>query len=296
MKRFVFGTLLSLTFVLLFTTGVMAAAQIEIIPTQTTVAQDKDFQIDVYVKDVDDLYGFSFNMVFDPAAVKVVSGDEVLDSGDDAVIPGNLGSSFQVAHNKYDNTSGTIRFAEVLMAKDQGTTVTSETLAASVKFRAINKEGLHLKPAAGDGKIHELGIADPQNNFLIQLSNSNAEAILYETPADLNVTVEDTRCFIATAAYGSYLDPHVMGLRQFRDKHLLTSALGRSFVEFYYRNSPPLAAYITQHQVLKTTARMLLTPIVFAVLYPTKTLTVMAAACLFLVLALRQKRQAMRTE
>jgi YVTN family beta-propeller protein len=75
-------------------------------------------------------------------------------------------------------------------------------------------------------------------------------------------------CFIATAAYGSYLDPHVEVLRWFRDKHLLTNAAGSGFVEWYYANSPPVAEYISQHEGLRLFVRLLLTPVVYGVIYP----------------------------
>ena len=58
-------------------------------------------------------------------------------------------------------------------------------------------------------------------------------------------------CFIATAAYGSSLDPHVAVLRAFRDTYLLTNRAGRSFVDFYYRYSPPLAHLIARHSRLE---------------------------------------------
>ena len=74
-------------------------------------------------------------------------------------------------------------------------------------------------------------------------------------------------CFIATAAYGSYLDPHVRILRDFRDKYLFTNVPGRAFVKFYYKNSPPIADYIRQHELLRTITRLILTPIVFFVKY-----------------------------
>lgn len=76
-------------------------------------------------------------------------------------------------------------------------------------------------------------------------------------------------CFIATAAYGSYLDPHVQILRDFRDHYLLTNAAGRGFVSFYYRYSPPLADYIGRHEKLRTMMRWMLSPIVYAVEYST---------------------------
>jgi hypothetical protein len=84
-------------------------------------------------------------------------------------------------------------------------------------------------------------------------------------------------CFIATAAYGSYLDPHVMVLRHFRDDVLLQSKLGTAFVKFYYKHSPPIADYIAQHDSLRTIMRVTLTPLIFAVKYP------LAVALLFII-------------
>jgi len=75
-------------------------------------------------------------------------------------------------------------------------------------------------------------------------------------------------CFIATASVGSSLHPKVQALRDFRDAHLLTNAPGRKFVELYYRYSPPVAELIARHQTLQLVARIILTPIFYAVVYP----------------------------
>jgi hypothetical protein len=69
-------------------------------------------------------------------------------------------------------------------------------------------------------------------------------------------------CFIATAAYGSYWEPHVMTLRQFRDSHLLTNKAGSQFVKAYYRYSPPIADYIAEHDSLRQFVRIGLAPLV----------------------------------
>ncbi len=69
-------------------------------------------------------------------------------------------------------------------------------------------------------------------------------------------------CFIATAAYGSYWEPHVLLLRQFRDKHLLTNKLGTKFVQAYYNYSPPVADFIANHDGLRTIVRIGLVPLV----------------------------------
>jgi len=69
-------------------------------------------------------------------------------------------------------------------------------------------------------------------------------------------------CFIATAAYGSPVDPYVKILRKFRDKHLLTNKIGLKFVRLYYSYSPVIAEYISKHDSLKVITRLSLLPVI----------------------------------
>ncbi|MEN6319736.1 MAG: choice-of-anchor D domain-containing protein, partial [Syntrophaceae bacterium] len=75
-------------------------------------------------------------------------------------------------------------------------------------------------------------------------------------------------CFIATAAYGTYLDHHVNVLRDFRDRYLLTNSLGKAFIHYYYGYSPPVADFIEKHENFRIAVRWALTPVVYCIEYP----------------------------
>ncbi len=96
-------------------------------------------------------------------------------------------------------------------------------------------------------------------------------------------------CFIASAAYGSYLQPQVQVLRDFRDTVLLTNVPGRAFVRFYYSVSPPIADYISRHPAARFATRVMLTPLVYGVKYPRTTLALFLIFAAALTLYVRRK-------
>jgi len=75
---------------------------------------------------------------------------------------------------------------------------------------------------------------------------------------------DDGICFIATAAFGSELDPHVQFLRNFRDDVVLKSIFKNTFkwlLRQYYKFSPPIARKMKVNSLLKNTIK-------YSVVYP----------------------------
>jgi len=82
----------------------------------------------------------------------------------------------------------------------------------------------------------------------------------YSITADFQGT--SSPCCTATAAYGTPLAKEIGILREFRDEYLLTNPLGKTLADFYYRVSPPIAEFITEHPGLRSIVRAGLAPAV----------------------------------
>lgn len=102
-------------------------------------------------------------------------------------------------------------------------------------------------------------------------TDSSTDVTLYDPPIIFDIFTFPLKptgggsgggCFIATAAFGSPLAGQVEILRQFRDKYLMNSDLGRQFVSWYYRNGPDAANYIKDKPLLKAAVRVALYPVI----------------------------------
>jgi hypothetical protein len=93
-------------------------------------------------------------------------------------------------------------------------------------------------------------------------------------------------CFIATAAFGSPLERHVATFRAFRDRYLLSNAPGRIFVNAYYRYSPPVAAVIANHDLLRLVIRASLFPLFYSSRFMLCTTTAQKAAAAIILVVL----------
>ena len=104
-----------------------------------------------------------------------------------------------------------------------------------------------------DGTINSFG--DPSYDLDLTVNTANPVPV---------ITSDSGKCFIATAAYGSPFQSYVKILREFRNRYLLESSLGKSFIKFYYKISPPIANFIANHDSLKAMVRLVLLPFVGA--------------------------------
>ncbi len=105
---------------------------------------------------------------------------------------------------------------------------------------------------------------------------------------------EDLNCFIATAAFGSPFHPFVEDFREFRDRFLKPSALGRNLVDWYYNWSPDAARWLQHHDGAKIAVRVALLP--FWVLTRAMIWWPLTLALILALLGLRLRRQQVKRE
>jgi outer membrane protein assembly factor BamB len=84
----------------------------------------------------------------------------------------------------------------------------------------------------------------------------------YSITANFEEEPSGGACFIATAAYGTPMAEEIEILREFRDEYMLTNPLGQALVDSYYKVSPPIAEFITEHPSLKPIVKAGLLPAV----------------------------------
>ncbi|MFN8789871.1 MAG: CFI-box-CTERM domain-containing protein [Bdellovibrionales bacterium] len=110
------------------------------------------------------------------------------------------------------------------------------------------------------GNIERISSTDCAGATLPGLNNDACDRVCM-APSEVLGLLSDKQCFIATAAYGSPLDPHVNRIREFRDRFLIPNWLGRRLVKVYYKVSPPLANWIKKHDSARVVIRGILWPI-----------------------------------
>lgn len=157
---------------------------------------------------------------------------------------------------------------------------------AVTAFDSLGESGL---PPVAPGASHESAFSQ-EVSVPVGLSQEGViSTVISDFPEALvpYPALPNTRkgCFIATAAYGYYSAPALQALRNFRDRYLMTTAAGRTFVAWYYRHGPAAAAFLNTHPEYKPAVRAALMPAVGAAIFMTRT-SLTFKTILFLVLGL----------
>jgi hypothetical protein len=131
-------------------------------------------------------------------------------------------------------------------------------------------EGVFLCPLGTEVNL----VAEAMSGYQFANWSGDVDTIADVDAASTTITMDNSysiranfegagsRCCAATAAYGTPVAEEIQILREFRDEYLLTSPVGKGLVEFYYKVSPPMAEFITEHPSLKPVARAGLSPAV----------------------------------
>ncbi|RUO26210.1 hypothetical protein CWE09_05710 [Aliidiomarina minuta] len=112
----------------------------------------------------------------------------------------------------------------------------------------------------------------------------------FDISGGTSIDMDEDQCFIATAAFGSLLEPQVSTLRQFRDRFLRGHRAGDAFIAFYYEHSPALAQRVATHEWLAAVVRLLLLPVIAAAWLLLNAPWLLLAGVLFLGLGWAAKR------
>jgi hypothetical protein len=113
-----------------------------------------------------------------------------------------------------------------------------------------------FEDADGQPLIFELIVTDGQG----EQSQEDSTTVTVSNFEKDNPGASGGGCFIDTVSYGSPMDSHLILIRKFRDRFLLTNPLGEGFMELYYTYSPPVAALVAKHKMLGKVVRFSLLP------------------------------------
>jgi hypothetical protein len=120
----------------------------------------------------------------------------------------------------------------------------------------------------GNGAVDEASAVAQENTFRASLGlpARAGHSGGCNAPPPATAPAPKSECFIATAAFGSVIEPEVQFLRSFRDDVLRRTRAGEAFFDtywkHYYRVSPPIVSAMEDPEVRQVVRWSMVTPIV----------------------------------
>jgi len=148
---------------------------------------------------------------------------------------------------KYDSIRGWYDYTHYCTFGEQGKSVTVELKDGAYGDVDGVANGIIVDPSALVIENRDYGIIVDPSALVIENIDSGAV---------------NSSCFIATAAFSSYMDPQAKLLRGFRGEYLLGKTPGKWLVNQHYRYGPHAAEYIQKHEWLKPAVGLALMPLV----------------------------------
>ena len=173
-------------------------------------------------------------------------------------------AGYEVSYGTISNTyTTTVDVGNSIIYQITGLT---NDMVIYIAVRAYFYPTVYLAVAAVDNNSNESVLVNEVSEVLSSSSTtgpySNEVSDFPEATVIFPNLEDEGKCFIATAAYGSSLEPQVVLLRKFRNHFLLTNALGKRFVDLYYQLSPDAASFISEHEWLRLVTRAFLYPVI----------------------------------
>ena len=146
--------------------------------------------------------------------------------------------------------------------------------------------GLWSVYASWEGDAEYEGTESQPVQFNVSVKPSGEEETAEEE--ETVPTTGGSRCLIATATYGSELQPQVQFLRNFRDNVVLRTFAGSAFMElfnsWYYSWSPPVAASIAPNPAFKAVMQVVLRPLLEILSLSAATFSFLSFNCEFAII------------
>jgi protocatechuate 3,4-dioxygenase beta subunit len=193
------------------------------------------------------------------------------------------GENVTIAGRVLDNQSKPVLGASVSIQANnpQGTTIHVQLAFSDQLGGYVDSFALSSDSPEGQYEVFvtasKSGYETAQTHLQFNVSPMTVTTSTTASPSQTTITSSQTsnlpsKCFIATATYGSELSPEVALLRNFRDADVMQTLAGNNFMvafnTLYYSFSPQVASFIASNSYLRAAMKIILYPLI-GILYIT---------------------------